>query len=142
MPPKHDPKKRGNTGSNEKSFGKTTFSKPLCIMCEKKSLFTNVKATKPLPERRKSKYRNYSKIIRVMGWVLRICFNLKARTLKGETRYGALTVVELLRAEMMYKEIQKREFSEEYAHLGNKDIFSKKSKLQQLSPYLVEEGLI
>ena len=77
-----------------------------------------------------------------MGWVLRICSNLKARILKGETRYGALTVVELLRAEMMYKEIQKREFSEEYAHLGNKDVFSKKSKLQQLSPYLVEEGLI
>ena len=44
-------------------------------------------------------YGNWSKIIRVMGWMLRVYFNLKARKLKGETRYEALTVVELLKAE-------------------------------------------
>ena len=78
-----------------------------------------------------------------IGWVLRNCFNLKAKKLKGENKYGALTVVELLRAEkMLCKEIQKREFSEEYAQLENKDVVSNKRKLQQLSPYLDEEGLI
>ena len=34
------------------------------------------------------------------------------------------------------------EFSEEYAELGNKEVVSNKSKQQQLSPYLDEEGLI
>ena len=42
---------------------------------------------------------SWSKIIRVIGLLVRICFNLKVRKLKGETRPGALTVVELLRAE-------------------------------------------
>ena len=41
----------------------------------------------------------------------------------------------------MCKEIQKRAFSEEYAQLENKEVASKKSKLQQLSPHL-DEGLI
>ena len=36
---KHDPKKRENTDSDETWFGKTTFSKPLCIMCEENHLF-------------------------------------------------------------------------------------------------------
>ena len=47
VPPQHDQKKSGNTGSDEKWFGKTTFSKPTCIMCKEKHLFKNVKATKP-----------------------------------------------------------------------------------------------
>ena len=38
LPPKHDPKKRGNTGGDEKWFGKATFSKPICIMCEENHL--------------------------------------------------------------------------------------------------------
>ena len=42
---------------------------------------------------------SWSKTIRVIGLLVRICLNLKARKLKGETRPGALTVVELLRAE-------------------------------------------
>ena len=46
-------------------------------------------------------------MVRVIGWVLRISFNLIVRKLKGETRHVALTVLELLRAEKMCKEIQK-----------------------------------
>ena len=88
-------------------------------------------------------YGSWSKMVRVIRWVLRISFNLKARKLKGETRHGALTVMELMRAEkMLCKEIQKREFIEEYAQLGNKEVVSNKSKLRQLSPYLDKEGLI
>ena len=51
--------------------------------------------------------------------------------------------MELLRAEkMLFKEIKKWEFSEEYAQLRNKKNVSNKGKLQQLSPYLDEKGLI
>ena len=74
-------------------------------------------------------YESWSKMIRGIGWVLRICFSLKARKLKGVTRH-ALTVMELLRAEKMCKEIQLREFIEEYPQLGNKEVVSNKNKLQ------------
>ena len=46
-------------------------------------------------------YGSWSKMIRLIGWVLRICFSLKAKELKGETRHVALAVMELLRAEKM-----------------------------------------
>ena len=32
LPPKHDPKKRGNTGSDMKWFGKTTYFEPASFM--------------------------------------------------------------------------------------------------------------
>ena len=43
---------------------------------------------------------------------------------------------------MLCKEIQKRDFSEEHAQLGNEEVVSNKGKLRQLSPYLDEGALI
>ena len=62
-------------------------------------------------------YGNWSKI--------RICFNLKARKLKGETRHGTLTMMELLRAgKILCKKNFKRVFSEAYTQFGNKEVVS------------------
>ena len=75
-------------------------------------------------------YGSWSKIIRVMGCMMRTSFNLKARNLRGKTRHEALIVVELLRAKkMLGKKIQQREFGEKYAQLEKK-VVSKKSKLR------------
>ena len=48
LSPQHDPKKWGNTGSDEKWFSKTTFSKPKCIMCEENHLFYKCESYKAM----------------------------------------------------------------------------------------------
>ena len=89
-------------------------------------------------------YGSRPKIIRVMGLMRRICFNLKGRKLRWEIWHGALERPGMepwqwrsywKQKDVVQGEIQKRE-------LGNKEVVSEKSKPQQQSPYLNEERLI
>ena len=56
LAPKHDPKKRGNTGGDDKWFGKTTFSKPTCIICEENHLFYKWESYKVMTRKEKMKF--------------------------------------------------------------------------------------
>ena len=56
LPPKHDLKKRGNTGIDRKWFGKTTFSKPACIICEENHLFCKCESYKTMTGKEKMKF--------------------------------------------------------------------------------------
>ena len=52
----HDPKKKRNTGSDEKWFGKTTLSKPTCIMCEENPLFYKCESYKAMIRKEKMRF--------------------------------------------------------------------------------------
>ena len=56
LPPKHNPKKRGNTGSDKKWFGKTTFSKDTCISYEENHLFYKCESYKAMTGKEKMKF--------------------------------------------------------------------------------------
>ena len=59
LPPKHDPKKRGNTGSDKKWFGKTTFSRP---HYEENHLFYKCESCKAMTEKEKMKFVESQKL--------------------------------------------------------------------------------
>ena len=89
------------------------------------------------------RYSSWQSIVRVMDWLERFCFNLMAKKDNKHCQIGKLGVDELLKAEkLLYKGIQREEFSEEYSQLTKGDPISKKNKLVQLSLYLDEDDIV
>ncbi|XP_075157654.1 uncharacterized protein LOC142230919 [Haematobia irritans] len=82
---------------------------------------------------------NYTKVIRVMGWILRFASCIRRNSTKG----NELDSDEIQHAEFfLVREIQKENFQEEYSKLLEGTTIDKSSSMVSLSPYIDEQRLI
>lgn len=85
-----------------------------------------------------SKYSSWTKLQRVIAFMLRFAHNTRHASSKIT---GTLSSNELQRSVItICKTVQQQEFTTEYEHLKKNKVFT--SKLQNLSPFLDENGLI
>ena len=100
------------------------------------------------------KYSSYKRVIRVLGWIIRI-INIHIRKKSTNFNYNladcdnnknrimSLTVSEITEAEdIIIKNVQREYFGEEIEHLEKNRIIPSKSNILKLTPFLDAKGLL
>ena len=96
-----------------------TFNKQPCLECKR--------------------FSSYQRIIRVIRWMKRFCWNAR----HADKKKGFLTVQEIQEAKTLhFKWIQHEEFRTDILALTRNQPSSKKSKLLNLTPFLDEKGIM
>ncbi|GFR97029.1 retrovirus-related Pol polyprotein from transposon [Elysia marginata] len=85
-------------------------------------------------------FSQFSKIVRVIGWVERFIFNLRN---SHRRLVGSLTQLELKESEtFLLMSIQREAYFEDINALQKNQLLAKKSGLYKLDPFLGEDGLL
>lgn len=89
-----------------------------------------------------NKFSSYSKILKVLSYVLRFVYNLKLKRSNSELKIGVLTPSEIESAnKLLIRHVQELCFKKDYETLKNNGTLHKKSKILSLNPFM-REGLI